>query len=480
MKKDLHIIYYISALTRFSILPMMLSGVALFYNFSEIELYGKMAIIALVILATTSLVISLTKEYKDTKLQRNDDAIIVTLTWLLTILLSSIPYMLFQNLTFTQSFFESTSGWTTTGLSVLNVANAPLVIILYRSLTQFFGGVGIVLVALSFIVKSPGLRLYTQEGHNDQLMPNLNQSARLIFKIYIGYVAFGILGYVFLGMNSFDAINIAMAALSTGGFAPQAKSIIHYNSFPIELFTMILMVLGATNFATHLLLLNRRFIAFLKTSEFKIFACASLLISSIIYFNSTSSIGISLRIIVFEVISAITTTGFTVTSGYSQWRPIWVVLLVILMVIGGGSGSTAGGIKQSRIAIASKSIFMYFKRLTLPKQIIKNSVYHHNNGEVTTIDKNLSFDSLIYIVIYLTALGIGTLIFALHDYSVVDSLFEFASSLGTVGTSTGIISMTTPNVLMWTSILGMLFGRLEIMVIVAGTVSIIKRFQELR
>jgi trk system potassium uptake protein len=479
MKKDLHIIYYASSLTRFSILPMILSGVALFYNFSELELFGQMSIVALFIFVFTSILIHLTKDYRDVKLQRNDDAIIVTLTWFLTILLSAIPYMLFQSLTFTQAFFESTSGWTTTGLSVLDVANAPLVIILYRSLTQYFGGVGIVLIALSFIAKSPGIRLFTQEGHSDQLMPNLKQSARLIFNIYTAYVIFGILGLVLLGMHSFDAINISMAALSTGGFAPQTSSLTYYNSFPIELFTMLLMVLGATNFAAHLLLINRRFLAFFKTSEFKIFAISSFIITMVIYLNASNSVGMSLRIILFEVISAITTTGFTVTSYYSYWRPIWVVLLVILMVIGGGSGSTAGGIKQSRIAIASKSVFMYLKRLTLPKQIIKNCVYYHNNGEVTTLDKSQTFDSLMYIVIYLAALFIGTIIFALHDYSVVDSLFEFASSLGTVGTSTGIISINTPIVIMWTSIFGMLFGRLEIMVIVAGTVSLFNRFQKL-
>ena len=143
MKKDLHIVYYISALTRFSILPMLLSGIALFYSPKEYALFGNMMIVALIIFVSLSLLISYTKKYKDTKLQRNDDSIIVTVTWFFTILISAIPYMLFQNLTFTQAFFESTSGWTTTGLSVLDVANAPLVIILYRSLTQFFGGVGI-------------------------------------------------------------------------------------------------------------------------------------------------------------------------------------------------------------------------------------------------------------------------------------------------------------------------------------------------
>lgn len=120
---------------------------------------------------------------------------------------------------------------------------------------------------------------------------------------------------------------------------------------------------------------------------------------------------------------------------------------------------------------------MYFKRLTLPKQIIKNSVYYHNNGEVTTIDKSITFDSLMYIVIYLIGLSVGTIIISLYGYSVVDSLFEFASSLGTVGTSIGIISQTTPTVVMWTSTLGMLFGRLEIMVIIAASASIVTRLQ---
>jgi trk system potassium uptake protein TrkH len=388
----------------------------------------------------------------------------------MTIVFSAIPYLFLTNLTIVQAIFESTSGWTTTGLSVINVDSASQTILLYRSLTQFFGGVGIVLIVFTFLSDSYGLKLYTQEGHNDRLLPNVLKSARLISLIYLGYVIFGILGYVVLGMGLFDAINISMAALSTGGFAPRSQSLAFYQSSWIEWFTMVLMILGATNFAAHMLLIKRQFMNFFRTSEFKLLVGVTLL-SLCFILLSGAQFQVGVRTILFELISSITTTGFTTTS-YSLWRPVWVLVLIFLMIIGGGSGSTAGGIKQSRVVAVFKSMIMHVRRYTLPRQVIKESTMHNSRGETLVIDKAMSLDASMYVLIYIMFLVFGTLIIAGQGYTLLDSFFEFASSLGTVGTSVGIISLSASNIVLITSIIGMILGRLEILVVIAAAMTL--------
>ncbi len=175
--------------------------------------------------------------------------------------------MLAGMLNFTQAYFEAMSGWTTTGLSVVDVTKAPMLFLFFRSVMQFFGGFGIVLVVVSALSESLGMRLYTAEGHNDKLLPNLAKSARMILKIYVGYFIAGTVLYVIFGMPVFDAVNHCMAALSTGGFSTKADSIGAYNSLPIELVTVILMLLGETNFFANMLLVRRKFRAFFRLGD---------------------------------------------------------------------------------------------------------------------------------------------------------------------------------------------------------------------
>lgn len=474
MKSWLTLIHYGSTLSRFSVLPMLLSALSLIFQPSEWNIVLTMFFIAVIIWGINSFIAYITKSYKNSKLLRGDDAIIVTLTWVLTIVFSAIPFVVIMDFNWVQSIFEATSGWTTTGLSVVNVEQSNYTILLYRSLMQFFGGVGIVLIVFTLLSDSYGLKLYSQEGHNDRLLPNILKSARLIFLIYFGYVVAGILGYVVLGMSWFDAINISMAALSTGGFATRANSMAYYQSGSIEWFTMLLMILGSTNFAAHLLLIRRQFRQFIKTSEFKLLCGALLLSTLFILLTQTTIDHVSLRTALFEAVSAITTTGFQTTS-YSIWRPLWVLVLILLMIIGGGSGSTAGGIKQSRLVVVLKSMQMHFQRYNLPRQVMKESSMHDSSGQSFIIQKTLAYDSVLYVMIYLLILTIGTIIISTQGYTLLDSFFEFASSLGTVGTSVGVIAFNASNVVLVTSTLGMLLGRLEILVVISALMTLKQR-----
>lgn len=471
MKPNLTLIHYIASLCRFCVLPMFFSLFAFFFQTNNHEDLLVMFLIGVVILGFNSVVTWLTFPYKNSRLRRGDDAIIVTFTWVLTVIFSGIPFMLLSDLTFVQAVFEATSGWTTTGLSVVNVEQASNTVLLYRSLTQYFGGVGIVLIVFIFLSDSYGMKLYSQEGHNDRLLPNVLKSARLIFVIYSAYVAFGVLGYVVLGMGLFDAINISMAALSTGGFATKATSIAYYQSGGIEWFTMLLMILGSTNFATHLLLVKLQVLKFFKTSEFKLLMGSILVAFIYIYFSQGSQIQVGLRTVMFEIVSAITTTGFQ-TTAYSMWRPVWVLTLIFLMIIGGGSGSTAGGIKQSRVVVVLKSMLLHFRRYTMPKQIVKEPVMFNSSGESAVIEKSMSFDASMFVLIYIIILVLGTLIISSQGFTLLDSFFEFASSLGTVGTTIGVVSLSASNIVLITSTVGMLLGRLEILVVIAAILTI--------
>lgn len=414
---------------------------------------------------------------KDKKLSAGEDSIIVVLTWILAILISAMPFYLSGMLNFTQSVFEAVSGWTTTGLSVVDVDNCPKIYLLHRSIMNFFGGVGIVLVMVSALSATFGMSLYNCEGHSDSLLPNLLKSSRLILSIYTGYVLSGIVLYYIFGMPLFDAINHSIAALSTGGFGVKSESIGAYNSFSIELITIILMLLGTTNFAAHLLLIKGKFKKFFQLGEIKfMFFILGVSIPLVGFFSLNHLYGnvyIGLRRSLFELISALTTTGFS-TVTYNDWNGFAIFTMIILMIIGGGAGSTAGGIKLYRVYIMCKNCIWNIKIQFMSPHLVNEDYVYKPEGKVYIKDsdrKNIANYAFIYMVLYV----IGVSIMLINNYSLQDSLFEFASALGTVGLSVGITSPLAPPIILWTEILGMLFGRLEIWVII---IAIIKVFDK--
>ncbi len=416
---------------------------------------------------------------KNRKLSVGDDALIVFLTWVLAIFISAMPFYLSDMLDFTQSIFEAVSGWTTTGLSVVDVENCPKIYLMHRSIMNFFGGVGIVLVMVSALSATFGMSLYNCEGHQDSLLPNLLKSSRLILSIYTGYVVSGVILYSAFGMPVFDAINHSIAALSTGGFGVRSDSIGAYNSFSIELVTIILMILGTTNFAAHLLLIRGKLKKFFQLGEIKfMFLILGICIPLVGFFSLNQLYGsayMGLRRSMFELISALTTTGFS-TVTYNDWNGFAIFIMIILMIIGGGAGSTAGGMKLYRVYILLRNCIWNIKRKFTSPHLVNEDYVYKPEGKVYIRDsdrKDISNYAFMYIVLYV----IGVSIMLLNNYSLQDSLFEFASALGTVGLSIGITSSMAPPIILWTEILGMMFGRLEIWVII---IAVIKIFNNMR
>jgi len=402
------------------------------------------------------------------RLERNQDAILVTMVWIMAIFVGAMPFLLSGDYNFTQSIFETTSGFSTTGLTVVNVEQTSHLFLLYRSFLQFVGGVGLVLVLTSAVSDKLGMRLYFAEGHTDKLMPNLIRSARMILSIYIGYIIVGTIAFRIFGMTTFDALNHSIAAVATGGFSTKTLSIGHYDSIPIEIITMILMLLGGTNFLVHLRLLKGKFKDVFGHVELKLLGILILIFVPIFVINLLNvydgQFGYTLRIASFQFISAVTGTGYQTIPSFNVMPPTFLLGLIILMVLGAGMGSTAGGMKQYRVALAFKSLYWNFNTQMSHKKAVR-ARFINKIGQKTIVESEEVKQNYAFIIVYLIVLVVGTLIFTSFGHSISDALFEFASSLGTVGLSVGIVNYEAPKLLLWTGTVGMLFGRLEFYVI---------------
>lgn len=414
---------------------------------------------------------------EDYRLTTGNAATVVVGIWIFATFFSSLPFILSGMLNFTQAYFEAMSGWTTTGLSVIDVSKAPKIFLIFRSIIQFFGGVGIVLIVVSALSESFGMTLFASEGHNNKLLPNLAKTARLIMKIYSGYFVAGTALYVIFGMPIFDAVNHSMAALSTGGFSTETLSIGAYESFAIELITIILMILGSTNFYANMLLVKGRYREFFKLGETRLVLFFTATVTPLIAFASLSALygnfTTSLRISLFNVVSALTTTGFSTVS-YNNWPDFSYLVMIVLMIIGGGIGSTAGGIKLERFYIIYKQICWSIKSKFMPERMVNKPAIYRAEGKAF-ITHDVYSESTNYALIFIAILIVGTSILTLTGYGIKEALFEFASALGTVGLSIGVTSINTPSVALWTMTFGMLLGRLEIFVIFYAIINITKK-----
>ncbi|MGM0420904.1 MAG: TrkH family potassium uptake protein, partial [Bacillota bacterium] len=368
------------------------------------------------------------------------------------------------------------SGWTTTGLSVVTESETPAIFLMWRSIMQFLGGAGITVIALSAILPVNNLSLYRAEARSDKLLPHVKKSTRLIVKLYSIFIVSGIILYILAGMHPFSAINHSMAALSTGGFSIYGPSIGHYDSVLIEMITIVLMIVGTINFATHYTLFKGKIKRFLLNAEIKTMGWLLVLTLPIYVFiiNTTDNLGAlaELRVASFQVVSALSTTGFS-TIDFNSWPPLAVFLIVILMLIGGGTGSTAGGIKQFRIYLAFKSLYWTFRDEFLPKRTVKQDYVWRGENKIYIKPSHLK-EAFIYIFMYFVTFLIGTTFFIHAGYSIGDSMFEFASTLGTVGLSIGITGPELPQHIHWVQIAGMFLGRLEFLVIIFAAAKILK------
>jgi trk system potassium uptake protein TrkH len=387
--------------------------------------------------------------------------VLVAIVWIVAILVGAVPFMFNSGLNFTQAVFESTSGWTTTGLSVVDVAGASRLILFFRSLLQLAGGAGFAIIAVSALSGVFGVGLSLAEGRTDQLAPHIRQSASIVLRLYAAYIVFGVLGLRIAGMDWFDAVNHAFAAVSTGGFSTRPLSVGHWNSAAIEAVLIVLMILGTTNFVIVYLLVQGRVRVVLRNGEIRFMAVSIVLTTVLLVALVTTSLYATLeksvRVAIFEVVSAMTTTGFS-SVDYRPWGDFGWMILILLMLIGGGTGSTSGGIKQFRIYLMYKSIIWEIRRAFMPRHMVNEPAYWQGEKRQVLNDAQVRRVAL-FVGLYVSVFLIGAGIFTAYGYPLRDSLFEFASALGTVGISVGVTNAAMPPALL---------GRLEFFTIIVG------------
>ncbi|MFY9402930.1 MAG: TrkH family potassium uptake protein [Candidatus Omnitrophota bacterium] len=405
--------------------------------------------------------------------------VVVSLAWIAAMFLGAVPmYLSGHWRSFLDACFDSMSGFATTGLTLVqNLDHMSLTHNLWRHMTMFIGGQGIVIIALSFFVKGASgiFKLYVGEGREERIMPNVIHSARFIWMVSVVYMIIGtsalFLVGVLEGMRPFNAffhgLCIFMAAFDTGGFTPQSQSILYYRSFAFEIVVILLMIIGALNFKLHYHIWagNRKEIA--KNIESITFFVSVIAIFSIVAIGLKRSgiylqAGLLFRKGFFQLISGHSGSGFQTlypAQLTGEWNNLSLVGLIVAMGLGGSVCSTTGAIKMLRVGIIFKAFIEDIKKIMLPERAILIEKMHHVK-EVFLQDAQVRSAFLItvsYIILYFFGACVGML----YGHPFLNALFESTSAAGNVGLSCGITSISMPAFLKITYILQMWAGRLE-------------------
>jgi len=395
-----------------------------------------------------------------------------TSIWLIGCALGALPYFLSGELSYLNAYFEAMSGFTTTGFSMYpNLDIVSYTINFYRAFTQWIGGLGIIFLLL-VLLRSTGvdvMRLYLAEGRDERLRPSIKHSTRIIVYIYLFFTAIGIILFYAAGMPLFDSIFHTFSALSTGGFGMHNNSLLFYNSVWIEIAAMIIMMIGATNFALHYTVLKGNWREYFRDIEtkvaFSLIAISTVLVTLVLYHNQVygHDILLNFRYALFQMVSAITTTGLQ-TAFYpdllAKWIGLGTFLLTILMIIGAGSLSTGGGIKWLRFGILLNGISWQVKSFILPGKAVMAKKIHHVTDLKITDDVLRITGAFVftYFVIYI----ISVIIVLIYYSDISRVIFEVASGLSNVGLGSGIIVPSSPDLVKIVFIVDMWMGRLEI------------------
>ena len=410
---------------------------------------------------------------------------VVTFGWIVMALSGTIPYILTGSITnFTNAFFETISGYTTTGATILNdIEVLPEGILFWRSLTHWIGGMGIIVLAIAILplLGIGGMQLFAAEAPGpgtDKLHPRITDTAKRLWLIYVGYTAAETLFLSLAGMSFFDALNHSMSTLSTGGFSTKNASLAHWNDSPIIQYIVVLfMFLAGTNFVLSYFGFKGNFLKIFKDEEFKLYAKFIFIFTTvsaiIIYFNSaylaSSSIDhpfvfgeveASIRHALFQVVAIVTTTGF-VSADFAIWPHFLVVFFFGLMFLGGSSGSTSGGVKVVRHLVLIRNGFLEFKRSLHPNAVLP---VRYNSK---TISGEIVFNVLGFFMLYMLSFIIGALGFAFIGLDFESAIGVSASSLGNVGPALADFGPAEnfskmPQIGKWWGAFLMLIGRLEL------------------
>lgn len=384
-----------------------------------------------------------------THLSLKGSLIFVLSIWGTTALFAGLPYFISGELNILDSFFEGMSGITTTGFSLLNYGNYPHSIAIWQSLTQWFGGLGIIVLLLVVVPSSVSLkRLYFAEGRTEQMTPNIKHTTMIFIKLYLMLTSIGIMLYLLAGLDLFDAICYCFCGIATGGFSIHPLDVSFFQRPIIQFITIFIMILGGLNFVVQYRVIKGEWRNLYKDVEIKAFVflvvTASILVGLSLYFQGfyNHNLLTIARHSLFQVVSVITSTGFSSTS-IDYWPPFCYYILILLMFSGSSICSTSGGIKLYNIVILFKAIWWEVKGMILPKNtVIIKKVFHDNkyrDVSNTTI-KTILIYVIAYILIFIASFMI--IILFCNDFQTAFTLT--AASLGNTGLAPTYLSVTTP------------------------------------
>ncbi|MDB2500025.1 TrkH family potassium uptake protein [Candidatus Pelagibacter bacterium] len=410
----------------------------------------------------------------DKKLNLQQAFLLTALSWLTIAIFGSLPFI-FSNLelSITDSFFESMSGITTTGSTIIsNLQEAPRSILLWRAMLQWLGGIGIIVMAITLmpIMNVGGMQLFkiSSNDSSEKLLPKSKEVALRLIYVYLTLTTFCALTYRIFGMSIFDSITHSMTTIATGGFSNYNESIGHFNSISIEISSMIFIILGSLPFIAYIKFLNGdKKIFFLDTqikSFIKIIIFSVILLSLYMLFYTSNFSFINLRPIFFNVISILTGTGY-VTGEFDVWGSFPLVFFLMLMFIGGCAGSTTCGIKIFRIQILYVFVVNQLKKIIYPKGIFL--IKYDKN----TIDDKFMASIISFIFLYLVIFFLLTALLTLSGLDFVTSISGAATSISNVGPGLGSTIgpsgnfANLPEFSKWILSFGMILGRLELFAI---------------
>lgn len=479
--------------------------VALYYGE---EIYKSMAFSSLITAGLGAAAYFGTKNAHK-KVNRRDGYLIVSAGWVCLILSGSLPYFLsipylseqisqVNDINVTNFFFETIAGYTTTGSTIFNdVEILPKGLLFWRSLTQWIGGMGIIVLTIAILplLGIGGMQLFVVEApviSADKIHPRITDTAKRLWFVYVILTGIQAMLLFFSGMGLFDAINHSLTTLSSGGFSTKNDSTSYWNSIPAIQYIMILfMFLSGVNFVLNHFLLKADFKKIIRNEEFRWYlgtiSVVTIIVAFIVFqfaqpfhnsipFADLSEDGnhytfeVSLRSALFQVVSVITSTGFT-SADYTQWTPFISMIFFALLFVGGSAGSTSGGVKIIRHVILLKNSWMELKRLIHPNAILP---VRYNKK---SISQNIVYNILAFFVMYMFIWISSSVILALINEGLYPGYEEFisamslsAGSLGNIGNGLGNYGPTdtmadlTP-VAKWFCSFLMILGRLEIFAI---------------
>ena len=425
---------------------------------------------SLITIGAGALLKYLTRNKKSKELKKKDGYLIVTAGWIFMSVFGALPYIFSGAIPdFTNAFFETISGYTTTGASILtDIEAVPNGILFWRSLTQWIGGMGIIVLALAILpfLGIGGMQLFVAEAPGitpDKLQPRIQETAKRLWFLYVGLTLAEAIALFVAGMGPFDAINHSLTTMATGGFSTKNDSL-QFVDPVIQYIVIFFMFLAGTSFTLTYFALKRNFKKVFKNEEFKVYLSFTVVITLIVTITllvvSDEPFEASFRDALFQVVSLITTTGF-VSADYTSWAPFLSVIFFILLFVGGSAGSTAGGVKVIRHIVLFKNSFLELKRQLHPSAIMPVRI----SGKA--VEQSIVYNVLAFIMIYILVFLVGVTLLSTMNVDFDTAFGAVATSLGNVGPGIGDVGpldnfSEMPTGGKWLLSALMLLGRLEL------------------